>query len=156
MNKTMCPEDVQEIVNNCRSMRQFLIKIDRIPAGGNYETFKKFFKKTKIDISHFKGQGWSKGLKGKSYNKKPLKEILKKGVYYPSHKLKIRLIKKGLKIERCEKCGLDTWLNNPIPLELNHINGKRSDNQLENLELLCPNCHALTPNYRGKNIKAPC
>ena len=52
----------------------------------------------------------------------------------------------------CERCKLAQWCNNSIPLELHHINGVHSDNRIENLQLLCPNCHALTDNYRGKNI----
>lgn len=51
---------------------------------------------------------------------------------------------------KCEKCGLSTWLNQPIPLEAHHIDGDRCNNLLENLELLCPNCHTLTPNYGSK------
>ncbi len=53
----------------------------------------------------------------------------------------------------CSKCGLDKWLGKNISLELNHINGKKYDNRKSNLELICPNCHAQTDSYRGKNIK---
>ena len=49
-------------------------------------------------------------------------------------------------------CGSTHWCNYLIPLELHHINGIKTDNRLENLQMLCPNCHALTDNYRGKNI----
>lgn len=52
----------------------------------------------------------------------------------------------------CECCGLKLWQNKNIPLELHHVNGIKDDNRIENLQLLCPNCHALTDNYRGKNI----
>lgn len=51
---------------------------------------------------------------------------------------------------KCECCGLEQWQDKPIPLELHHIDGDRYNNELDNLQLLCPNCHALTSNYRGK------
>lgn len=87
------------------------------------------------------------------HRKKPLSEILIKGIYLSTIHLKWRLIEEGVKEWKCEKCGNTEWLGNPIPLELHHKNGDRSDNELENLELVCPNCHALTDTYRGKNIK---
>jgi hypothetical protein len=72
---------------------------------------------------------------------------------FQSHKLKLRLIKESYKIHQCERCENSIWLNNPIPLELHHLDGNRYNNSLRNLMLLCPNCHALTDNYRAKNIK---
>ena len=71
-----------------------------------------------------------------------------------SYKLKIKILREGIKECKCEKCGNSLWLNEPIPLELHHKNGKTFDNNLENLELLCPNCHAFTENYRAKNKKS--
>jgi hypothetical protein len=53
---------------------------------------------------------------------------------------------------KCESCLLDSWQNGPIPLEVHHINGNAKDNALNNLQLICPNCHALTDSYKGKNI----
>ena len=53
---------------------------------------------------------------------------------------------------KCEECGLEEWLGVPIPLDLHHIDGIRQNDSKENLRLLCPNCHALTANYCGKNI----
>ena len=67
-------------------------------------------------------------------------------------KLRQRLIKEGLKLHQCESCLCETWMGQPIPLELDHINGDRWDSRLENLRLLCPNCHAQTDTYRGRNI----
>jgi len=64
--------------------------------------------------------------------------------------LKRRLIK--LRGHRCEKCKLTEWLNSPIPLQLHHMDGNTGNNTEKNGELLCPNCHALTKNYCGKNI----
>lgn len=68
-----------------------------------------------------------------------------------SNKVRIKLLEEGYKEYKCECCGMTTWLGNPIPLELHHKDGNRNNNALENYELLCPNCHALTDSYRGKN-----
>ena len=54
----------------------------------------------------------------------------------------------------CSRCGLNTWQGQPIPLELHHKNGDNRDNRLENLEYLCLNCHAITSNFRGKNLNS--
>lgn len=58
-----------------------------------------------------------------------------------------------LRGHRCECCGNEMWLNQPITLQIHHRNGDRKDNRLENLELLCPNCHSYTDNFGAKNIK---
>ena len=68
-----------------------------------------------------------------------------------SFKLKQKLIKEGIKKEQCEICGLTEWQGQKIPLELHHINGNRYDNSLENLQVLCPNCHSLQEYHCGKN-----
>jgi Zn finger protein HypA/HybF involved in hydrogenase expression len=68
--------------------------------------------------------------------------------------LKRRLIEAGLKQDRCEACGLDEWLGRPITLELHHRNGVRDDNRLENLAVLCPNCHSQTDTFGGRNAIA--
>jgi 5-methylcytosine-specific restriction endonuclease McrA len=52
---------------------------------------------------------------------------------------------------RCESCQLVEWMGQPIPLDFDHINGNSEDNDLTNVKLLCPNCHALTSTYKGAN-----
>lgn len=71
---------------------------------------------------------------------------------YQRSRLKDKLIEFKIKENKCEICGNTHWLEQPIPLQIHHINGINNDNRIENLQILCPNCHALTDNYCGKNI----
>ena len=70
-----------------------------------------------------------------------------------NHKLKLHLFNQGIKEKRCECCKLTHWLDTLIPLELHHLDGNNTNNELCNLQILCPNCHALTTYYRGANKK---
>lgn len=84
----------------------------------------------------------------------PLREILEgKRPKFQTNKLRIRLIKEGIKEEKCEECGIDSWRGKKISLELNHIDGNKENHTLSNLEIICPNCHSQTSTYRGRNIK---
>ena len=68
-------------------------------------------------------------------------------------KIKGKLIREGLKENKCEICGLiNEWNGKPLVLQLHHINGNHTDNRLENLQILCPNCHSQTDTYCGSNI----
>jgi hypothetical protein len=66
--------------------------------------------------------------------------------------LKRRLLAAGLKEPRCERCGIEDWLGEPLALPLHHINGDNRDDRLENLMLLCPNCHSQTENFAERNV----
>ena len=104
-----------------------------------------------IDTSHFLGQAHNRGQKFPGRGR-PLREVLVAGKATSTIVLKRRLLEAGLLVRVCAICEHDEWNGEPIPLELDHVNGDRTDNRLENLRLLCPNCHAQTPTYRGRNI----
>ena len=140
-----------EAVKTSNSIREALIKLNLKAAVGNYQCFHKRIKELNLSIDHFiDPKEWNKGKKFSP--KKSLEEYLN-GAPIQSHKLKLRLISEGIKVLQCECCGITEWREKPTPLELDHINGINYDNRLENLRLLCPNCHAQTDTYRGKNKK---
>ena len=153
MRYSYTKEDLQDAVSTSYSIAQCLKKLGIVPAGGNYSTIKQRFIDWEIDTTHFRGQGWNVGLEFKPNPPKPLEEILVKESRYQSYKLKLRLLEEGVKAHICEGCAGKTWQDQVIPLELHHIDGDKYNNLIENIQLLCPNCHALTDNYRGRNIR---
>lgn len=124
-------------------------------AGGNYAMVKKYIEHFQIDTAHFKGHAWNKGLKVETRPKRTLEEILARGVYYKSFELKQRLFSAGLKPQLCQECGwAERTPEGHLPLEIHHVNGDPCDNRLENLQIVCPNCHSLKPNYRNRVRKS--
>jgi hypothetical protein len=80
----------------------------------------------------------------------PLEQLLVADTYRCRHNLKSRLIRAGLKQNRCEECGLAEWRGRELSIALHHVNGDGRDNRLANLKLLCPNCHSQTENFAGR------
>ncbi|RYE90889.1 MAG: HNH endonuclease, partial [Cytophagaceae bacterium] len=145
-------EEFRQAVAESLSVRQVLERVGLVPAGGNYKTVQARMERLELDTSHFTGAGWNVGARYKACGRKAtLEEILVENSSYAfTHGLRSRLLKEGWKQHKCEQCGLTEWCGQPIPLELHHHNGTNNDHRISNLRLLCPNCHALTDNYRGK------
>jgi len=141
-------EQVQIAAKQSKSYRNVLKLLKVVPAGGNYQVIKSFIKKNNIDISHFTGRGWNAGkVIGP---RKDLSKYLSNELQITSHKLRLRLLKDKIFEHKCYLCNNSTWQNQPIPLELHHLNGNHLDNNLKNLTLICPNCHSFTPNHKSK------
>jgi len=149
--RTWTNNELEAAVLDSSSVRQVLGKLRLAPTGGNYKQFYKYAAELNLDMSHFIGKGWRKGNKTPPVKSKPLSEILTKGSFYQSSRLRVRLISEGIFDAVCSRCQNAQWQGVNIPLELEHKNGINTDNRIENLCLLCPNCHALTSTYRGKN-----
>lgn len=144
-------QQLKDAIMNSRSYRQALITLGIASKGGNYRVIHNAIKKYNIDISHFTNCSWAKGQK--LGHKRPLSEYLSNNFPTTSHRLRLRLISENIFEHKCSSCNLNTWKDRPIPLELDHIDGNHSNNNLDNLRLLCPNCHSLTDTFRGKNKK---
>ena len=147
-------EEFAEVIKSSSTYKKVLEKLGlAIKSGGNYKTLKQRIHKENIDASHIEQNKHSfKGI----YKKLPLDEILVKDSDYSTKSLKRRIISCGLIKNQCSKCGIkDSWQGEPITLQLDHINGDHNDNRLENLRILCPNCHSQTNTYGARNVKNP-
>lgn len=151
--KNYTEQQLRDAISSSTSYRQVLLRLGLSPQGGNSETIKRLATKHEIDTSHFGG---------KSQKGRPKRIRSDIGVYLTnqqrigSFRLKNRLLREGILLPICSCCNGERWLDGPIPLELDHIDGNSSNNVLSNLRLLCPNCHALTATYRGKNQRRAC
>ena len=137
-------ERFRSVCENSSSMKAASIEL-----GMHFNTFKKYAVKLGCYKTNQSGKGLKKPKKGI-----PLDDILQ-GMYpqYQTYKLKLRLYKSGIKENICEKCGIWEWNGEPLSMELDHIDGNSHNHVLENLRILCPNCHAQTPTFRSKSRK---
>lgn len=134
---------LQELVNNSSNRKEVLIKLKITPSGNSYKKLEKLLEEYQIDVSD---TFLNKVNKSRLSNE----EIFTINSSY-KRSIRDKLLSENLREYRCERCKRTEWEGEPIPLEVHHINGNHNDNRLENLQLLCPNCHALTDNYKGKN-----
>ena len=155
-------EWLEELCANSYSYAEVLRKAGRKQGGGAQATLKKKIEEFDIDISHFTGQGWnghSNTTVEVNREKYSIEEIFIKNSPVTQKVMRGYVERHKLLDYKCQNCGCDgNWQGGIISLEIDHIDGDNSNNELFNLRYLCPNCHALTETYRGKNkaLKSMC
>ena len=128
------------------TIKDLLLALGLKLHGNNYKAVNRYANRENIDLNR-----WLKGRVPN--NKKSFDEVLVDGNLKLNPRIKKRLIKELLK-EECVKCGQGpVWNGEPLTLQIDHINGRNTDNRIVNLRVLCPNCHTQTPTHGSKNIR---
>jgi 5-methylcytosine-specific restriction endonuclease McrA len=147
---TYTDDELRQVVLNSISLRQAIIALTGKTSKSAYNHVRKHIVELNVDLSHFLGQGHNKVNRVKTRTYITNEELFVNG--RKRGDIKKRLFSEGFKEQKCEWCGLVEWREQPVSLELDHIDGDVLNNLIENLRILCPNCHAQTPTYRGRNM----
>lgn len=155
--KPYTKEWLEELCKDSYSYAEVLRKAGRKQGGGTQATLRKKIEEFQIDISHFTGQRWqaSPNAKPQVYQEKySLKEIFVQNSPV-SHKVMRGYVERHNILEyKCQECGCNgIWQDRPLSLQIHHKNGDNSDNRIENLCYLCPNCHSQTESYCRRKEK---
>ena len=134
-------EQLQTAIIESRTMAQAASKLQLA-----FSTFKRYAEKYGLYEPNQGGKGTLK-------EKKSLEDVFSGKEHMVTYWLKKRLIREGYKSDECEECGISEWNGKKIVMELDHIDGNNGNNSLDNLRLLCPNCHSQTSTFRGRNIE---
>lgn len=147
-------EQLREAVAASWSYTETLRRLDMRPAGGNHRTLRKYVELWAISVDHFDPYRACRDVLRRM--PRPLDEVLTIDSTYSRRVLKTRLYESGLKLRLCELCGQgEIWRGRRFALILDHIKGIATDNRLENLRIVCPNCAATLDTHCGKNVRLP-
>ena len=149
--KKKSKEELEKIINESKTFAEVMRKLGYSNNRGNsIKGMKEYFDSLGIDYSKYLNNFYAH-----SHPRNNIEDILVENSTYENiARLKIRLVNEGKMEYRCAICNnKGIWNNKPLVLTLDHINGKHLDHRLENLRFLCPNCHAQTETFAGKNVK---
>lgn len=134
-------------VNKSLSITDVLNNLGFRNHGANYKTIKKSLIQWNINIDHFDR------IRAITKNKKVYtkEEIFCKNSKYSRSSLALAAKRYNIfEDDRCSRCGIVEWNGETLSLQIDHINGVNTDNRIENLRLMCPNCHSQTSNFSGR------
>lgn len=147
-------DDLREAVPLSRSISEVMRRLGLQPGGRTHGVITERIETLGLDTSHMTGQAWLRGRKDPrppNYRSSLDEILVEDSDYLNNATLKKRLVAEGLLEGCCVECGIDEWNGRPLSLHLDHINGDRRDQRIENLRLLCPNCLSQTETYCGRN-----
>ena len=152
--KQISSMEIEDACASSISRQEALSKLKLNPqTGANVIWITNRIRDLNIDTTSWLGKAHMTGKINEGFKRIPLSDILIENSNYTSNaSLKIRLLREGLLKYHCYRCGISEWLGEKLSLQLEHKNGNHTDNRIENLCLLCPNCHSLTDTFAGKNI----
>ena len=150
-------ERLAPIVAEARSIVDVLRALGLKPTGGNYRSINGHMRALGLDTSHFTGQGWNRGQTAASsegvQRSTAANSYPDEAVFVERCEAQIRGPRLAARLRKlgwpyvCAECGISSWRGRPITLHLDHVNGIHTDNRLENLRFLCPNCHQQTETW---------
>jgi hypothetical protein len=144
--------EAREAVAASYSYAETLRRLSMCPSGGAWRVLRKWLEIWEIPTDHFDPR--LRTAQAAARGQGTLEQVLVDGSHVRSSRLKDRLYAAGLKRRQCELCGQgETWQGRRMSLILDHVNGKRDDNRLENLRIVCPNCNATLETHCSRNGK---